>query len=477
MQIENVSEDNEVTRAMARFVAKTRYDQLPQNVSDIIKKSILDTIGVIIPASMIMPGIKEVMDLVIGAGGKEESTILSYGVKVPCWTAAFANGVRGHALDYGDGHLEAVFRVGCSVVPPALAVAERVGKVSGRDFITAVAVGEEVLCRLGVAVARRRQELGPWHCGVLLGYFGATASASKLLELNEEGIDRAFGIAFLQAGGTLGVTSSESNLRGMYPGFVGQTGVLAALMAEKGILGPRGCLGSRYGLFDVYFHGEYDREALVDNLGKEFEVAHLSFKPWPACAFAHPYIDAMLGIISEYHLTPEDIREIDVFSGEICQELCEPIDIDKGRVPSTTNEAKRSIPFSVAVAALKGKVSCRDFTPEGLRDTTVLKMAQKVKLILDPELDDEKFTKKGNQLPPGKVQIKSRQGETYAKRVEFPYGHHLNPMTTQDLVKKFRDCVSFSPKPISEKNVEQVIEGIMHLEEVTDIEDILRLMG
>jgi 2-methylcitrate dehydratase PrpD len=82
----------------------------------------------------------------------------------------------------------------------------------------------------------------------------------------------------------------------------------------------------------------------------------------------------------------------------------------------------------------------------------------------------------GIQLPPGKVGIKSRNGETYVKRVDFPYGHHLNPMTTQALVEKFRDCVSFSPKPIPEKNVEQAIEGIMHLEEVTDVVDILRLL-
>jgi 2-methylcitrate dehydratase PrpD len=311
--------------------------------------------------------------------GKEESSILAYGVKVPCWEA-FRQWVRGHALDYADGHLEAVFRIGISVIPAALP-SPKGSAGQWQEFITAVAAGEEILCRLGVSVARKRLTLGPWHCGILLGNFGATASAAKILELNADQIDRAFGIAFLQTGGTESVTAPDSNIRGMYAGFVGQTGVLATLMSQRGVLGPRGCLESpQNGLFDAYFQGRYDREAIVDQLGSRFEVSNLSFKPWPACAFAHPYIGAMLDLLSEI-TSVQDIEEIEVFSGEMNWALCEPIDVDKGKVPSTTNEAKRSIPFNVAVAAARGKVSSRDFTPEGLRDSEVLRMAQKIRRV------------------------------------------------------------------------------------------------
>ena len=210
-----------------------------------------------------------------------------------------------------------------------------------------------------------------------------------MLNLNADQTDRAFGIAFLQAGGTERVTAPDSNIRGMYAGFVGKTGVLAALMAQRGILGPRGCLESPDGLFDVYFQGAYDREALVDRLGSEFELINLSFKPWPACAFAHPYIDAMLDLVSEHRLRADQIERIEVFSGEMNRDLCKPIDVAKGQVPKTTNDAKRSIPFNVAVAALKGTVTFRDFTPEGLRDPEVLRMAEKVRWVSAPELDEE----------------------------------------------------------------------------------------
>ena len=281
------SKREEATRIVSRFIAEADYKRLPQAITERVKHSVLDTLGIIMPASVLMPDLNAAIDLRIEAGGKEESSILGYGIKVPCWEAAFANGVRGHALDYADGHLEAVYRVGISVIPAAFAVAERIGGVSGKEFITAVAAAEEVLCRLGVSVARKRLTLGPWHCGILMGNFGATASAAKILGLNTDQTDRAFGIAFMQTGGTENTTAPDSNIRGMYAGFVGQTGVLAALMSQRGVLGPRGCLESpKNGLFDAYFQGRYDREALIDQLGVPIRGGKPQFQTM-ACVRLH----------------------------------------------------------------------------------------------------------------------------------------------------------------------------------------------
>jgi len=478
MYKQNDAQQEEATRIISRFIAEADYAQFPATVIGKVKHSVLDTLGIIMPASVLMPDLRAAIDLRIEAGGKAESTVLAYGVKLPCWEAAFANGVRAHSLDYADGHLEAVFRIGVSVIPAALAVAERIGGVSGREFITAVAAGEEILCRLGVAVARRRLTIGPWHAGIVMGNFGATASAARILRLNTEQTDRAFGIAFLQTGGTETTTAPDSNIRGMYAGFVSQTGVLAALMSQRGILGPRGCLEAREnGLFAIYYQGRYDREALIGQLGARFEVSNLSFKPWPACAFAHPYIDAMVNLVSEHRLRGDQIERIEIFSGAKNRDLCSPIDVAKGQVPTTTNDAKRSVPFNVAVAALKGTVTFQDFTSEGLRNPEVLRIAEKVRWVEAPEFDEEQFSKKGNQLAPGKVGVTDRQGRTFTKRTDFPYGHHLNPIKASDIVEKFRDCVSFSPRPIPAADVERVIEAVLHLEEVPDIREIIKLLA
>jgi 2-methylcitrate dehydratase PrpD len=469
----------EVTAMLSRFIAETKYEDLPPAITDRVKKSILDTIGIIMPASELMHDLRPAIELYIEAGGKEESTVLGYGVKLPSAAATFANGVRGHALDYADGHLEAVFRIGIATIPAALALAERKGTVSGREFITAVAVAEEFLCRLGVSNARRRTTMGPWHEGILFGNFGATAAAARMLDLTAEQTDRAFGIAFLKVGGTLSVVNPDANVRGMYAGFVGETGVRAAQLAQKGIQGPRGCLESKGGLFDVHLRGIYDRESLLGGLGREFELVNLSFKPWPACAFAHPFIDAMLSLRSEHSIRTEDIEKIDVSYGAVVKklELCNPIDVASGRVPRTDNDGKRSIPFNVALAALKGKISLRDFNSEGLRDQEVLKLAEKVRGTLDPDFDAEQFTRKGTQLPPGRVAVTNRRGQTFTKRVDIPYGHHQNPMKFEDLVDKFRDCLSLSSKPMSAQDTERVIEMILHLEDVADVREIVKLLA
>jgi 2-methylcitrate dehydratase PrpD len=215
----------------------------------------------------------------------------------------------------------------------------------------------------------------------------------------------------------------------------------------------------------------------VHKLGSEFDLIDLSFKPWPACALAHTYIDAMLNLRSEHSLHAEDIEEIDVYSGEVSRELCNPIDMAAGKYPKTTNDGKRSIPFSVALAALTGKVSLKNFTDEGLRDPEVLKVAEKVKWISAPELEADSFKKKGNQLPPGKVSVTDKRGRTFTKVTEFPYGHHFNPIKFDDLVDKFRDCLGFARKSIPVPNRERVIDMILNLENVSDIREILRMLA
>jgi 2-methylcitrate dehydratase PrpD len=469
----------EITPILSRFIAETKYEDLPEPITDRVKKSILDTLGIIMPASELMHDLRPAIDLRIEAGGRQESTVLGYGVKLPCWDATFANGIRGHALDYADGHLEAVFRIGIAVIPATLALAERKGKVSGKELITAVAVAEEFLCRLGVSNARKRTTMGPWHEGILFGNYGAVASAARMLGLTADETDMALGIAYMKVGGTLSVVNPEANVRGMYAGFVGETGVMAALLAQRGIKGPRGTLGGKDGLFDVYLRGAYDRDVMVDGLGKDYELINLSFKPWPACAFAHPFIDAMLTLRAEHSIRAEDIVKIDVAFGAVVKKLglCNPIDIAAGKFPKTENDGKRSLPFNVALAALKGKISLRDFNEEGLRDTAVLKVAEKVVGALEPAFDADQFSRKGTQLPPGRVTVTDRQGRTFTKTVDLPYGHHHNPIKFDDLIEKFRDCLALARKPISAADVDRVIDLVLHLEELEDIREIIQVLA
>ena len=155
--------------------------------------------------------------------------------------------------------------------------------------------------------------------------------------------------------------------------------------------------------------------------------------------------------------------------GDFAQRLFVPL--EERRRPTTTLDAKYSIPFTVATAAARRKVAIKDFMPDGIKNPASLEIAQKVVPRYDPAFT----TIKGR--PPGEIEIRTKQGKVYQKRLEVPYGHHTNPLGHEDIVKKFRDCALYSVKPPSPENVDRVIELTSRLETLDDVGQVVRLLG
>jgi len=458
--------EEDVSCVIARHLVAVDYEDLPSEVVTVTKRSILDILGAILGASGTIPGCRKLAELVKEAGGKEESTIIGFGGKVPAWMAAFVNGAMAHCLDYDDTHDLAMMHTSAPTVPPGFAVAERLGNISGKEFITAVALGEDLACRMALAV------ISPtvvWHPIALLGVFASTATCAKLLGLDEERIVDAFGIALCQAAGTMELGyGTGSDLRGMYNAFSGKGGVLSALMSHKGITGMRTSLEGRAGFFNAYYQGQYNREALISDLGKRYENVNIAFKPWPSCRATHPYIEATLWMMREYDIGTRDIEEVVVYVGDFSRNLCEPL--EARQKPATALDAKLSIPFTVGTAIAKGKIVIDDFTPDGLRNVEALKLAEKV----TPKFDAQLSTK---GLPPAIVEMRTINGKEYSKRIDIPYGHPQNPMSMEEFLNKFMDCASHSAKQLPKENVEDVIHLIDKLEEVDDVGQVMRLLG
>lgn len=458
----------DVGYALATNIASTEFRHLPAEVVEVTKKTILDTLGCILGGSGAGAGIDEVVTLVKEGGGNNESTVFGHGLRTNAWMAAFANGAMAHALDYDNVHDDAFTHPSASTVPAGLAVAERVGNVSGKEFITAVALGDDLHCRLGYALVRAGDfsSQGAWMPPLVLGGFAAAAVGAKLLRLREEKVVDAFGIAFHRTGGSLEIIHDPGPLRGLYAAFPNLTGVLAAVMAHYGVAGTKTCFEGKAGLFDVYFRGVYHRESLTQGLGKAFEGGGVSFKPWPSCRFTHPYVDATLQIVKEHAVKPGDIKEVLVYyEAENVKNCCEPL--TARRRPQTPPEAKLSLPFTVAMAIALGKIEIGDFSGERLNETVLLELADKVVHKHAPALKSRSRT-----MLPALVEIRVRQGATYSKRVDLVYGHPKNPMSWEDLVSKFRDCAYRARKPIPESRVEALVDKVVHLENVSDMHEV-----
>ena len=182
----------------ARHVASTNYKDIPEEAVLATKKNILDTLGITLGAGGTIPRYRGLVDLVTEGNGKQDSTIIGFGGKVPAWMAAFANGAMAHGLDYDDIHSKVVVHPGPNIIPTAFAVAERMGKVSGKDFITAVALGIDMESRMALAITWEWD----WHLSAVFGPFACAATAGKLLGLGEDKLINSFGIALYQAAGT-----------------------------------------------------------------------------------------------------------------------------------------------------------------------------------------------------------------------------------------------------------------------------------
>ena len=452
---------------IAKNTVNLRYEDIPPEIVDLTKKSVLDTLGVIAGASTMGQGCQEIVNLIKGSGAKGKSTIIGYGGRVPSWMAGFANGSMVHQLDYDDvggaGHPAA-----CTV-PTAFAVAEEVGGINGKELIVAVASAVDLNCRIGLAINQEFLQTG-WFLPPLIGYFTATAVAGRILGLSEDGMVNAFGHVYQQAAGNHQVSYSPGSVfRGIRDGFSIKAGILSALMAKMGLPGTKDTLEGKAGLFDLYFNGAYDRSYLTGELGKKFYNTELvGFKRWPSCGRTHGAIDATVDIVSEHNIQPDDIDEIRVLAGGSMGHQAEAS--DSRRRPQTVIDAKFSMHFTLGVAANRKKVLIKDFTLDGLKDPAVLDMAQKVSMKVDPGLKDNPNSTI--------VEIKTKNGQQYSKRVDIPYGRAGGkPIAKEDLVTKFRDCVSFSAKPLSKSKADKVIGLVDNLEEVKDVSRIIRMLG
>lgn len=463
MGVDGQHVEEDVSTVFARYAVATRYEDLPDEAIRAAKQSTLDTLGVILGASGLQEAIAEVVDLFRGWGGVGESTILGFGGSMPAPSAAFVNGAMAHGLDFDD-HLPEGHHPSSTLIPALFAIAESRGGVSGKDFITAVAIGQDLFARLRKYVNWKQD----WFMTPVIGSLSTAVACAKLLGLDERQIVSAVGIASMQAAGTMQVAyGTGGNLRGTYAGYAAKNGVMSAYLAESGITGTTTPLEGQAGFLSVYFDDDYDRDAMVANLGSEFEGSSIVYKLWPSCGASHGYIDATLRLLGEAG-RGDEIDRIEVVGGDFAKRLSEPIE-DRRR-PASEVDAKFSIPFTVAVAVARGSVGVGDFSAEKRSEAAVSRIADKISFTQDAQYNWSE------ELPASAVRITLTNGEVLeaeTTHAETP-GSTENPLTWDDLIRKFTDCASYAVDPLPRDRIDHLVGIIQGLDEVSDVAEIMQ---
>jgi 2-methylcitrate dehydratase PrpD len=448
----------------AKNVVDTRFESLDKTTIQRAKWRILDGIGCAI-AGANGPGCQALLTLVKRWGGAAESTVIAHGVKVPTHNAAMMNSLMTRSFDFEAVEAEGEKKtspahISGTTVPTALSVAEREGS-TGKQMITALAVGEDLAARLGVA-SGFDFELG-WDNTGTINRFGATAITSKLLGLNEKQVFNAFGIVLNQVSGTMAGVFDKTLTFKLPISLACRDAIFSAELAQQGypgviepFLGPRG-------YFKLYCHN-YNTDDLVKDLGKRY-YADCVIKPYSACRATHPSIDCALAIAlkPDFKVTDVDEIVINAVAGVVNGFTGQPF--TPGETPQV--DGAFSIRYTVATSLLRKGVKPQYFSAEYINDPQITNLINKMKLIatIPPE-----------KAPMLDMQVKMKDGKTFTSHTDFPRGDfRKTPLTDAEIKEKYRSNVGYS-QTVSRDNSEKVIAMVDHLEDLDDVRKLFKLL-
>lgn len=418
--------DLPLSRALARLVLDRHRRGLPSDVRARAELHALDSLGIAVAARPALPICREVIEAMSFGTAGGASAVIGGEERLPPANAAFVNSALAHALDYDDIHDVARLHPTTVTLHAALAVAGPAGAEMAR-VLSAMALGNEVMCRLGEACAPSGGGPGSdWFLTQLFGYLGGCVAACIALDMNEDQLVSALGLAYMQlAGGKEAGFGVGSTARSIYPAFAAMGGVQAALLARAGVSGPETALDGAAGMFRIYLGGDpgaAKRAALLDRPGWCWLATEV--KPWPSCRLSHPYVAAALALRERLGGPPATGR-IAVAVNASAAKLCRPI--EGRRVPETLQDAKYSIPFMTAFTLAHGRVDLEALGPQVTRDAAALALAQRID-ILETMPD-----KPGH--PPAEITAEGPEGPVTVRRTAAPV------LDAAGVRAKFAECL------------------------------------
>jgi 2-methylcitrate dehydratase PrpD len=460
---------------LVKHIVDTDYKALPVKAVEATKKQVLDTLAVTVAGSTcnVANEMTDLVDMVKSWGGKEESTIIAFGGKVPAQEAAFINGTLCERWNFDDTHDIDRIHPSRAVVPPAFALAERKGRVAGKELITAIALGYDLECRLKLAVGQDIES----EFGFVSNYFGAAATSGKILGLNEEKMKYALGRAFNQISGVASTYDmfgfgKGASAEGIENGFTVKAGIISAFIAEKCFTSSEDFLEeqNRNNFYKLFYNGYFNPQLLTLNLGTDFRGASGSQKAYPCCHFQQTSVDATLTLVKEYGIKLDDVAEIVPHVGPMTNAILgSPLEWKQN--PQNVFHMAFSLPWVIASAIVYGKVGIPNFTGQALNDKRIHELAHKVTPVIDLGYARRRVSE------PVLIEIKTKGGKVYSKRVDYHFGSPENPMSFDDVASKFKHCCEYSIRPISSGNQDKVISMVKELEQVDDAGEIVHLLA
>jgi 2-methylcitrate dehydratase PrpD len=440
----------DVTRTLAHYLVTATYDDLPANVRKEGVRTLLNWVGVAIGGSH-----HETVDIAVAAlapfSGPAQASLFGRRERFDIMNAAFINGVSSHIFDYDDTHLKTIIHPAGPVASAILALAE-MQPVSGKDFLNALVLGVEAECRIGNAVYPNHYDVG-WHITGTAGVFGSVAAVGKLLELDEQQMVWALGLAASQP---VGLRESFGSMNKSFnPGRAASNGIFAALLASKNYTSTDGMIEAKRGWANT-ISTKQDYGEITGDLGKRYETALNTYKPFACGIVLHPAIDAAIQLRNENRLTAEGIERIDLKVHPLVLELTGK------KTPKLGLEGKFSVYHAVAVAVIEGAGGEKQFSDRAVNDPAVLSLRSKVNPVVTPGIDPAQVD----------MTIVLKDGRTLHRYIAHAVGSVEVPMTDKQLEAKFADLADGI---IVAPQIRRVMDACWDVESLVNAADIAKM--
>jgi 2-methylcitrate dehydratase PrpD len=454
----NKGGDMGITQELAGYCSRLKFDDLSDEVVDCAKYRFLDFISVACRGSKEAPS--QTVYRFVKEMGNGEGVVVGTSDKAPYLYSALANGTASHSIEMDDVDNESSLHPGVVVFPSALAASEMAG-VSGKRFILAVVLGYEVMVRLGSALGPENSYKRGFHPTGTCGTFGSGVAAAKILDLAEEKIVNALGISGSQAAGSMEYLAQGAWTKPFHAGWAAHSGMIAALLSSKGFIGPSSILEGRDGFLHAYSNGA-DPVKVLTGIGSGFQILRTSVKFHACCRYMHPPIDAVLKIVNENNLRPEQVKKITVGVLKAGAHLiAEPI--ESKYTPQSIVDAQFSMPFGAAAAVLYGKVGLKELQLSTIQSKPVGEMMRKVACTVDPELE-RTFPKQWRAT----AEILTEDEKRYSAMVEYPKGDPENPLSWEEMKERFHDLTGAI---LSKDQRLKIIAGAERLDGIDDMRE------
>lgn len=447
-----------ITATLAAFAADLNPRNLPPEVIARARSLTIDLIGSGIRAGHEADSTPSILAMLkrLGLDGEGQATVFGLKRRYTPAIAALLNGALGHSLDFDDTHADSSLHPSAPVVPAAFAAAEMTG-ASGEALLAAIVAGYEVCCRLGNALDPTAHYARGFHPTATAGTFGAAAAAGRLMGLDAQGIASAFGVAGSQAAGSLQFLVNGGWNKRWQVGAAAMNGLVAATLAAEGFLGASEAIEGKHGFLTGYTDNARPDMA-VAGLGSIWETLKIGMKPYPSCRYTHAAIDGLLALCREKGWSADDILEVTIGLHRNGITLTGAPLAEKRR-PQSVVDGQFSMPFTAAIALLRGRFGWDDYDLLGNPEAEAI--AARIDVRQDSRLE-------GLRHPFGAhITVRSREG-VIERHIPDPSGE---PDTFPD-AKAVEEKFMTLARPVLQNAASPLYERLSRLETLGDVRDL-----